>query len=434
MRQSKNSMKVSNHFHPISIIFLGFLILPTATSAANHIQDLKSAISEKSQSLQEINEKLAQTQKELDETRNEKQTLQKEVRQLNTQLNQLNLSIKAGELTLNKLTLEIESLSYEISDIRQKRLLKKTAISQLLKQIQYKDEETLLAILLKNQSLSENLSELESLVNLNIGLSSEVNELEELDSELSDRLDFTSQKRQGVTKEKKNLDYRKTIANENREERSDLLKKTQNQERIYQEQLSELEKSQAEISAEIEKIETELRKLIDPNLLPISRPEVLEWPVRGERRITQGYGKTDFTARYYRDPSKYHNGIDFGGQIGTEVFVAETGIVINAGNQDLFCPRGAYGKFVVIKHFNGLATLYAHLSGYTVSIGQQIQRGELIGYIGKTGWATGPHLHFTVFATNTLTPAQPGLPEGSRPSRFCGPMPVGGDLNPLQYL
>ncbi|MEK9173363.1 MAG: M23 family metallopeptidase, partial [Patescibacteria group bacterium] len=124
------------------------------------------------------------------------------------------------------------------------------------------------------------------------------------------------------------------------------------------------------------------------------------------------------------------------GPIGTPILAAGDGIVINVTDQDQYrgCRGGAYGKLIVIKHKNGLTTLYAHLSRFIVSIGQEVKEGEVIGYMGKSGWATGPHLHFTVFANNTLTPARAGFPEGTKASRVCGPMPVGGDLDPEQYL
>jgi murein DD-endopeptidase MepM/ murein hydrolase activator NlpD len=83
---------------------------------------------------------------------------------------------------------------------------------------------------------------------------------------------------------------------------------------------------------------------------------------------------------------------------------------------------------------NGLTTLSAHLSRYVVENGESVTRGQLIGYVGKTGYATGPHLHFTIFASNTIPPASAGFPEGTQASRVCGPMPVGGDVNPMQYL
>ena len=184
-----------------------------------------------------------------------------------------------------------------------------------------------------------------------------------------------------------------------------------------------MEKQQAEIAEEIEAIEKELRAKIDPNLLPLPRPGVLVWPTGTPVRLSQGYGQTNFALYNYK--GKHHNGIDIAGPLGTEIYAAEDGEVLAVGDQDRFCRRAAYGKYVVIKHANSLTTLYAHMSGQVVSVGQKVSREQLIGYMGKTGWATGPHLHFTVWSSLTYL---------VKPSRVCGPMPVGGDINPLQYL
>jgi LysM repeat protein len=88
-----------------------------------------------------------------------------------------------------------------------------------------------------------------------------------------------------------------------------------------------------------------------------------------------------------------HNGVDFGGPIGTSIKAAASGTVTVARSGGY---NGGYGSYVVISHPNGTQTLYAHMSSVGVSVGQKIGQGEYIGAIGNTGKSTGPHLHFEV--------------------------------------
>ncbi len=88
-----------------------------------------------------------------------------------------------------------------------------------------------------------------------------------------------------------------------------------------------------------------------------------------------------------------HNGVDFHASKGTAVVAAAAGTVIISRSSGW---NGGYGQYVVIKHANGTQTLYAHLSGNTVSEGQEVYQGQLIGYSGATGKSFGPHLHFEV--------------------------------------
>jgi murein DD-endopeptidase MepM/ murein hydrolase activator NlpD len=87
---------------------------------------------------------------------------------------------------------------------------------------------------------------------------------------------------------------------------------------------------------------------------------------------------------------RMHEGIDLGAAYGTAIAAAADGTVIYAG------WLGGYGNLTVIDHGGGLATAYGHQSRIAVSVGQQVSRGEIIGYVGSTGHSTGPHLHFEV--------------------------------------
>jgi murein DD-endopeptidase MepM/ murein hydrolase activator NlpD len=93
--------------------------------------------------------------------------------------------------------------------------------------------------------------------------------------------------------------------------------------------------------------------------------------------------------------TRMHTGIDFGASEGTPIHAAADGVVVSAGVQ------GGYGNATIIDHGNSLATLYAHQSSMIVSAGQSVKRGQVIGYVGHTGYATGPHLHFEVRVDGT---------------------------------
>lgn len=104
-------------------------------------------------------------------------------------------------------------------------------------------------------------------------------------------------------------------------------------------------------------------------------------------RLTSGFGnrKHPVTKR-----TAFHAGIDLANSKGTRINASRNGQVIFAGN------KGTYGKFIVIRHGNGIETAYAHLSSINVRVGQNVSQGQHIGNMGSTGRSTGSHLHFEI--------------------------------------
>jgi murein DD-endopeptidase MepM/ murein hydrolase activator NlpD len=111
------------------------------------------------------------------------------------------------------------------------------------------------------------------------------------------------------------------------------------------------------------------------------------WPAVGW--LTDGFGSR-------KDPfhgaPAFHNGLDIAADRGAPIYASASGVVQSAG------WGGDYGNLVVIAHEFGLTTRYAHMSKIEVKAGQRIDRGEVVGYIGATGRASGPHLHYEVWA------------------------------------
>lgn len=114
-------------------------------------------------------------------------------------------------------------------------------------------------------------------------------------------------------------------------------------------------------------------------------------PVRNEdlTRIASGYG-------YRIDPftkaRKFHYGMDFTAPRGTPIYATGDGKVIRADNR-----ASGYGNHVVIDHGYGYKSLYGHMYKFNVKVGQRVQRGEVIGFVGNTGRSSGPHVHYEVF-------------------------------------
>ena len=110
------------------------------------------------------------------------------------------------------------------------------------------------------------------------------------------------------------------------------------------------------------------------------------WPVPGGSTISRWGASRG---------NRMHQGHDIGAAHGANVVAAESGTVITVSY------GSGYGNYVTIAHGNGIQTLYSHLSSAAVSVGQQVSRGQVVGYVGSTGNATTPHLHFEVFVNGT---------------------------------
>lgn len=100
---------------------------------------------------------------------------------------------------------------------------------------------------------------------------------------------------------------------------------------------------------------------------------------------------------------RYHSGLDIGAQYGAAIVASDSGTVCLCGE------NGGYGNCIMIDHGNGYYTLYGHMSSFAVSNGDAVTKGQTIGYVGSTGWSTGPHLHFEIrYGSTCLDPETAG--------------------------
>jgi murein DD-endopeptidase MepM/ murein hydrolase activator NlpD len=190
------------------------------------------------------------------------------------------------------------------------------------------------------------------------------------------KADLEIQKRELVDL-KASQEAKKAQLSEQREEKQVLLGNVRQEKSSYEKALKELEQASRELEAIIRKAQTGEQL----------GTGVYTWPAPGYSSITSPYGW-----RYHPilKVNKLHTGVDIGAPMGANIVAADAGKVIYAGWQN------GYGQTVIIDHGAGKSTLYGHQSKIMVSYGQSVDKGQIIGKVGSTGWSTGPHLHFEV--------------------------------------
>jgi len=113
--------------------------------------------------------------------------------------------------------------------------------------------------------------------------------------------------------------------------------------------------------------------------------QAMGMPVHGH--LTSGFGERFHPILGYE---RFHAGVDLGAAAGTPIVAAADGKVVSAG------WAGGYGRLVAVLHAGGIETKYGHMSRIAAYPGEQVRRGDVIGYVGSSGLSTGPHLHFEV--------------------------------------
>ena len=112
------------------------------------------------------------------------------------------------------------------------------------------------------------------------------------------------------------------------------------------------------------------------------------YPLPYRVAVTSAYG---YRVHPVTGAWSFHTGVDLGAGEGTPIYATRSGTVTTATYSDV------YGNYVTINHGDGYSSLYGHMTHYVVSAGEYVSQGEVIGYVGSTGWSTGPHLHFTIY-------------------------------------
>ena len=439
-----------------------FFVQAPHAQAQTATSTLQAQIDQTNAQIKQLQNDISQLQSQLTTTSAQKLTLQNAVAALNLNIQKLQKSITLAQTQIKQKDSQISTINTTISTTTSQIGEMQTQVADTLRQLSSLDNESLLAVLLSGGTISSFFDQEAALASVRTDLENKIEDLNSLKTTLkTNETAAEAQKAQLAA-------YKQTLAEQqqglaiSKDSQTKLLTQTKNQESAYQQLLKTKQSQETAFESVLSDLQDQLAP-VKSGTVPKTGNGILSWPFSdtvmatcpakskylspaNNDCVTQFFGNTSFSTA---NPQIYnnmgHDGIDIGVPTGTPVEAALGGVVLATGNTDVRAPNGqmcySFGKWVMLQHPNGLDTLYAHLSNNTVvSKGQSVTTGQLIGYSGMTGYATGPHLHFGVYAGSGVQIMDLGQWRGSTgtPCTSAGAIlpvaPTNAYLNPLSYL
>lgn len=414
----------------ITAVLSGVVPVYAATSTA---EVLRNQIQNRTENIQLLQRQIDTYQTSLNQVQGEAKTLNNAVKSLDISVKKFDTDIQLTQVKIQGTSAEIDDLNGKIDAKRTTIEAQNAALAGALRAVDKIDSYSLLEVTLSHKNFSDFFDEVKNLSRFQEAVRVDVQSLQDLKNQLMDTRVKSEEKRQELQTYTAQLADKKSIVEYTKAEKKNLLTVTKNKEANYKVELTKALSRKDAFEKELHVLESQLRFEIDPKSIPGAQNGILSWPLK-DPLVTQYFGNTDFArsnTQIYRGAG--HNGVDLRAQIGTPIYAALSGSIEGTGNTDEAPGCYSYGKWVLIRHADGLSTLYAHLSIIKVVTGQNVVTGDIIGLSGKTGYATGPHLHFTVYAS-----------QGVRIQKFDGSVgckatsiPIAdlrAYLNPLSYL
>ena len=372
-------------------LFLSFLLVlyPSGFSYAQSLTDLNKQLQELLAKRTQLTNQILTSKKKAQEKKAEAEKITKDIKNIENSI----------VFTENK----IKELGVQISD-------KETNIDQKTQEIVIKEDELNKEINKQYETIKMiyEIGSASSVINLLTvdSLSDAVDRtsyLSALESRLEKNIDDITKLKETLTKEKENLQKQRDELNDlkgqqqrfkfgldkQKDTKKTLLSNVRVQQAEYEKLVEEAKRAYTDVNSDLYRItesaRTKNKRTGDKKIGNLT----FSWPASGT--ITASFGVPT-------PVQSYHTGLDIDGQIGDSILASADGTVSFTGGNSKY----GYGLYVKIDHGEGVSTLYGHLSGFAVSEGDEIKRGELIGYMGNTGYAIafgsgdGSHLHFEV--------------------------------------
>jgi murein DD-endopeptidase MepM/ murein hydrolase activator NlpD len=415
----------------IAVFVMPFVHADTTTD--NAVDNLKQQKDQTQQKLDDIKKQIQTYQAQIGAISKQATSLKNEILIYDKEIALTELQIEANNTQIGDTNLQIDELQKLIDQKKNEIAQNKKILAEMIVQLNQYSDQYDLRMTLGSDSFSSFLDQVQYTQDYQGQVYQLVQKIKELEVLLQTQQDNLKVQLKRLEELKEQLVQAQSSLNDQKRQKQALLDQTRGLEKNYQKLLATSNKEEADLQAEVNSLDSEIRsKLGNKTIAPSSGS--LAWPLDGV--LTQGYGKTGFTSLGYNS----HNGIDIAAPAGSPMYAAAGGTVLDTDYSDT-----SYGNWAAIKHTittasgsRQIVTLYGHMRTIKVVPGQIVEQGDLVGYEGNTGNTTkklygperGYHLHFGVYDAEGF-----GIATGAY-TKIYGPykVPYGYTYNPLNFL
>ncbi len=376
-----------------------FVILCTDCACVSHADtasDLQQKITERNAQIKQLEDRISTYSTEITQVGKQASSLKNVLKILDITQKKLSTDITATNQKLNKTNLTLEQIKNRIDATEQHINRNRFALTHTLQNIQSLEGDSVVVTILSAKNVRDVWDDIETTTEVQAQVKDQATQLIALKSTLTVQEQEKENQKNTLVNLTQDLKGKKQAVDYTKQQKNELLTKTKNKEQTYKQLIAVTEKQKTQFEKDVFEFESQLKLFVDPNGYPSPRHGILFWPLENIS-ITQLFGKTIGAEKLYVSGS--HNGVDFRASIGTRVKNVLDGVVVGTGNTDTYPGCYSFGKWVMVKHENGLSSIYGHLSVISTSRGDNLHTGDLVGYSGNTGYSTGPHLHVGIYAT-----------------------------------
>ena len=388
----------------VMLLSLVFSILPMTVSAATSAEikkEIEKLEDEQMDIWMEMDELEAQQDENWESTEEmvaQKDNIDQQINLLNTEIENINEQIRNYALLIAENQKELDQAEAVYEDLSAKN-------RERIRAMEEEGKLSYWSVLFKASSFMDLIDRLNMIEEIQAADERRLEQLAQAANEVAEARTTLEEEKSALEGSRLELAEAQAVLDEKRAEADEILAQLNAQQRELVAMYEEYEQLEAALSAEIAKAEkeyTEQKKKEEAAARPpasggSSAPSSGGWVTPCSYTVlTSAYG---WRTHPITGKQSFHNGVDLANVQGVPIYAAKSGTVTVA------TYNGVYGYYVQINHGDGFSSLYGHMTHYIVGVGQYVSAGQVIGYMGSTGWSTGPHLHFPIyFNGNTVNP------------------------------